>query len=198
MLLADEAPLDGVPGCDRYVARIVRGVAASAPSPRWMQRRLEQAGMRPISLAVDVTNYVMLGLGQPLHAFDLHRLQGGIVVRRARPGETLTTLDDVERRPRPAGPADHRHRRRAGAGPGGVMGGADSEVHAGTTDLLVEAAHFEPITVARTARRHKLVTEAGRRFERGVDDDLPARAAELVVRLLVEHGGWGRCVSSGR
>jgi phenylalanyl-tRNA synthetase beta chain len=195
--LVDDAPLNGVPGCDRYVARVVRGVAASTPSPRWMRRRLEQAGMRPISLAVDVTNYVMLGLGQPLHAFDLHRLQGEIVVRRARPGETLTTLDDVERR------LDLQDLLITDADGervlalAGVMGGAGSEVHAGTTDLLIEAAHFEPITVARTARRHKLVTEAGRRFERGVDDDLPARAAELVVRLLVEHGGGTADVQLG-
>src|SRR3954468_20051848 len=95
--LADDAPMRGTPGCDRYVARVVRGVQAAGPSPRWMQRRLEQAGMRPISLAVDITNYVMLALGQPLHAFDLARLGGPIVVRRARAGERLQTLDGVER-----------------------------------------------------------------------------------------------------
>ena len=93
----DAAPVRGTPGCDRYVARVVRGVDAAAPSPRWMRRRLEQAGMRPISLAVDVTNYVMLAVGQPLHAFDLAGLREAIVVRRARPGERLTTLDDVDR-----------------------------------------------------------------------------------------------------
>src|SRR4051812_25127419 len=161
--LADDAPIRGRAGCDRYVARIVRGVDASRPSPRWMQRRLEQAGMRPISLAVDVTNYVLLAVGQPLHAFDLARLEGPVVVRRARPGERLTTLDDVER---PLDPEDLliTDSRAGNAGAGvlalaGVMGGASSEVSATTTDVLVESAHFDPVTVARSARRHKLSTE---------------------------------------
>jgi phenylalanyl-tRNA synthetase beta chain len=197
--LADDAPMRGAPGCDRYVARVVRGVQAAGPSPRWMQRRLEQAGMRPISLAVDVTNYVMLALGQPLHAFDLARLGGPIVVRRARAGERLETLDGVERALDPEdllitdspGSPD-RAESPEGArvlALAGVMGGASSEVTPATTDILVEAAHFDPVTVARTARRHKLSTEASRRFERGVDDALAAAAAELAVRLLVEHGG---------
>jgi phenylalanyl-tRNA synthetase beta chain len=189
----DAAPVRGALGCDRYVARVVRGVRASGPSPAWMRRRLEQAGMRPISLAVDVTNYVMLAVGQPLHAFDLAQLRGPIVVRRARPGERLQTLDGVERAldaedllitDSPAGSDGDRVLAIAG-----VMGGASTEVGAATTDVLVEAAHFDPITVARSARRHRLSTEASRRFERGVDDDLPAAAAELAVRLLVEHGG---------
>ena len=190
--LEDDAPLRGALGCDRYVARAVRGVNAAAPSPRWMQRRLEQAGMRPISLAVDVTNYVMLALGQPLHAFDLGALRGPIVVRRARPGERLETLDGVDRALDPEdllitdSPGQAAGRVLALAG---VMGGASTEVSAATTDVLVEAAHFDPVTVARTARRHKLSTEASRRFERGVDDALAAAAAELAVRLLVEHGG---------
>jgi phenylalanyl-tRNA synthetase beta chain len=191
----DAAPVRGALGCDRYVARVVRGVRASAPSPAWMRRRLEQAGMRPISLAVDVTNYVMLAVGQPLHAFDLALLQGPIVVRRARPGERLQTLDGVERA---LDPEDLLITDSPGGSDGdrvlaiaGVMGGASTEVGAATTDVLVEAAHFDPITVARSARRHKLSTEASRRFERGVDDDLAAAAAELAVRLLVEHGGGG-------
>jgi phenylalanyl-tRNA synthetase beta chain len=187
--IEDAAPIRGSAGCDRFVARVVRGVDPSAPTPRWLARRLEQAGMRPISLAVDVTNYVMLAVGQPLHAYDLDKLTGPIVVRRARPGERHTTLDDVERTLDPedllitdAG-GDHV------LGLAGVMGGASSEVSATTRDLLVEAAHFDQVTVARTARRHKLSTEASRRFERGVDADLADRAAELAVRLLVEHGG---------
>ena len=187
--LTDDAPIHGVAGCDRYVARVVRGCDASRPSPGWMQRRLEQAGMRPISLAVDVTNYVMLAVGQPLHAFDLDRLTAPVVVRRARAGERLTTLDDVER---VLDPEDLLITDTAGdrvLALAGVMGGASSEVTGTTTNLLVEAAHFDPITVARTARRHKLSTEASRRFERGVDTDLADRAAELAVRLLVEHGG---------
>jgi phenylalanyl-tRNA synthetase beta chain len=188
----DEAPVRGRVGCDRYVARTVRGIDAAAGTPTWMQRVLGQCGMRSISLAVDVTNYVMLATGQPLHAFDLGLLHGPIVVRRAGPGERLTTLDDVERELHPedllitdSGP-DGGGRVLAIAG---VMGGASSEVSAVTTDLLVESAHFDPVTVARSARRHKLATEASRRFERGVDTDLADRAAELAVRLLTQYGG---------
>ena len=190
--LVDERPLRGRPGCDRYVARIVRGVDASAASPYFMQHLLLQCGMRPISLAVDITNYVMLVTGQPLHAFDLARLLGPVVVRRARAGERLTTLDGVERALDSEDllitdeAPDGSSRVLAMAG---VMGGASSEVSDSTTDLLVESAHFDPVTVARTARRHKLSTEASRRYERGVDTDLADRAAELAARLLVEHGG---------
>jgi phenylalanyl-tRNA synthetase beta chain len=189
----DEAPIDGVPGADRFVAQVVRGVAASGPSPTWMQRRLTQAGMRPISLAVDVTNYVMLDLGQPLHAYDLAALTAPVVVRRTRAGERLTTLDgqvrvlDGEDLLITDSPGGARASRILGLA--GVMGGADSEVGPGTSDLLVEAAHFDPITVARTARRHKLPTEAAKRFERGVDPRLARVAVARVVALLVEHGG---------
>ena len=186
--LADEAPLNGLKGCDRYVARVVRGVNASVASPPWMAKRLAQMGMRPISLAVDVTNYVMLLLGQPLHAFDVSTLRGPIVVRRAQPGETLTTLDDVERTlyPQDLLITDGGTAVLAIAG---VMGGATSEVGASTTDVLVEAAHFDPTSVARSSRRHKLTTEASKRFERGVDPDITAVAAQLAVNLLVELGG---------
>lgn len=188
--IRDDAPVHGVPGADRFVAQVVRGVAADAPSPAWMQRRLTQAGMRPISLAVDVTNYVMLDLGQPLHAYDLATLAEPVVVRRARAGERLTTLDGVERTLDAEdllitdGPDAGRV-----LGLAGVMGGADTEVSAATTDLLIEAAHFDPVTVARTARRHKLPSEAAKRFERGVDPRLPRVAVARVVELLVEHGG---------
>jgi phenylalanyl-tRNA synthetase beta chain len=131
----------------------------------------------------------MLAVGQPLHAFDLAKLRAPIVVRRARPGERLTTLDDVERVLDVEDlliTDDGGDRVLALAG---VMGGASSEIDGATTDVLIEAAHFDPVTVARTARRHKLATEASRRFERGVDSDLAGAAAELAVRLLVEHGG---------
>ena len=186
--LADEAPLNGRMGCDRYVARVVRGVNASAASPPWMAKRLTQMGMRPISLAVDVTNYVMLLLGQPLHAFDVSTLQGPIVVRRAHVGETLKTLDGVERAlyPEDLLITDGGTTALAIAG---VMGGATSEVGASTTSVLVEAAHFDPTSVARSSRRHKLTTEASKRFERGVDPDITAAAAQLAVNLLVEFGG---------
>ncbi len=186
--LDDDAPIDGNDGCDRFVARVVRGIDPTRPSPPWMQKRLTQMGMRPISLAVDVTNYVMLAVGQPLHAYDLAKLDGPIVVRRARSGEALTTLDDVERTLSPEDLliTDSGERPLAIAG---VMGGASSEVDDATTDVLVEAAHFDPTTVARSSRRHRLVTEASKRFERGVDPRVTAAAAQLAVDLLVEHGG---------
>ena len=186
--LTDGSPIGGRDGCDRYIARVVRGVDVSATSPSWMQKRLTQVGMRPISLAVDVTNYVMMLLGQPLHAFDLDTLSGSVGTRRARPGEGLTTLDDVERTldPEDLLIVDGADTPLAIAG---VMGGATSEVGADTTNVLIEAAHFDQVSVARSARRHRLSTEASRRFERGVDPDVTAAAAQLAVDLLVEHGG---------
>ena len=186
--LADASPLEGVPGCDRYVARVVRGVDVTASSPRWMQKRLTQVGMRPISLAVDVTNYVMMLVGQPLHAFDLDTLSGSVGTRRARAGEKLTTLDDVARAldPEDLLIVDGADTPLAIAG---VMGGAASEVTDTTTNVLIEAAHFDPITVARSSRRHRLTTEASKRFERGVDHAVAAAAAQLAVDLLVQHGG---------
>ena len=188
----DDEPLDGVPGCDRFVALTVRGVRATDPSPAWMRRRLQQAGMRPINLAVDVTNYVMLDLGQPLHAYDAAGLAGPIVVRRARAGETLETLDGVVRTLHPEdllitdSPSGRASRI---VGLAGVMGGETSGVNDATTDVVVEAAHFDPITVARSSRRHKLPSEAAKRFERGVDPQLPRVAARRVAELLVEFGG---------
>ncbi|HUR15505.1 MAG TPA: phenylalanine--tRNA ligase subunit beta [Mycobacteriales bacterium] len=175
------------PGCDRYVARTVEGLDPSAPSPAWLTRRLTLAGMRPISLAVDVTNHVMLELGQPLHAFDLDALQGSVVVRRAVAGERLTTLDGQDRALDPDDLLITDDR-----GPialAGVMGGAETEVSAATTRVLLESAHFAPSSITRTARRHRLPSEASKRFERGVDPDLAAAAAEAAVRLLVELGG---------
>ncbi|GAB2683547.1 phenylalanine--tRNA ligase subunit beta [Thalassiella azotivora] len=190
VVLADEAPIHGVPGCRRFVARVVRGVDGSAASPFWMRRRLQQAGMRPISLVVDVTNYVMLALGQPLHAYDLSTIDGAVTVRRARAGERLRTLDDVDRAldPEDLLICDGEDGQRA-IGMAGVMGGGPTEVSESTRDVLVESAWFDPVSVARTARRHRLPSEASKRFERGVDSRLQAAAAELAVRLLVEHGG---------
>ena len=188
----DPRPIHGRPGCDRYVARVVRGIDPSAPSPTWMQDRLAAAGMRPISLAVDVTNYVMLDLGQPLHAFDAGKLAAPIVVRRAKEGETLTFLDDVTRTLDPEdlviadSPEGEGSRALVLAG---VFGGALSEVDAGTCDVLIEAAHFDPVSVARSARRHKLPTESSKRNERGVDTELAPIAAQRAVDLLVEYGG---------
>ncbi len=179
--------VEAVDGCDRFVFRTVTGFDESAQSPLWMQRRLNQAGMRPISLAVDITNYVMLELGQPLHAYDRSRLQGTVVVRRARPGETLTTLDGAVR----SLDVDDLliTDDRGPIGIAGVMGGASTEIDDATTDIVIEAAHFEPTSIARAIRRHKLPSEASRRFERGVDDRLQEVAAERAARLLVELGG---------
>lgn len=186
----DEAPINGVPGCDRYVARLVEGVNPNAPTPDWMSRRLQASGMRSISLAVDVTNYVMLELGQPLHAFDADKLTLPLVVRRAQVGEKLTTLDDVERvlDPQDLVIADGEGGSRVLA-IAGVMGGATSEVTETTTNVLIEAAHFHPVSVARSARRHKLPTESSKRFERGVDYQLAPVAAQRAADLLVRYGG---------
>lgn len=186
----DEAPINGVPGCDRYVARLVEGVNPNAPTPDWMSRRLQASGMRSISLAVDVTNYVMLELGQPLHAFDADKLTLPLVVRRAQAGEKLTTLDDVERvlDPQDLVIADSEGGSRVLA-IAGVMGGATSEVTETTTNVLIEAAHFHPVSVARSARRHKLPTESSKRFERGVDYQLAPVAAQRAADLLVRYGG---------
>ena len=186
--IEDTNPIHGVPGCDRYYARAVHDFDASSQSPRWMQRRLTRAGMRGISLAVDVTNYVMLDLGQPLHAYDLDKIEGPIVVRRAHSGEHLTTLDGKDRElhvedlvicDSPRG----NHGSRV-LGLAGVMGGMYGEVTSETKNILIEAAHFDPVSIARTARRHKIPSEASRRFERGVDTQLQPAAAQMASNLL--------------
>jgi phenylalanyl-tRNA synthetase beta chain len=179
--------VEDVEGSDHFVALEVTGFESKAATPLWMQRRLRAGGMRPISLAVDVTNYVMLALGQPLHAYDKARLSGPIVVRAAKSGEQLETLDGVVRNldaddlliTDDSGPI----------GIAGVMGGATTEISDRTTDIVIEAAHFAPARIARASRRHKLSSEASKRFERGVDADLQLPAAELAVRLLSELGG---------
>ncbi|MFI5318062.1 MAG: phenylalanine--tRNA ligase subunit beta [Myxococcota bacterium] len=174
-------------GCHRYAARIVRGVRIG-PSPPWLAARLEAAGMRSVNNVVDVTNLVMLELGQPLHAFDLDRLKGRTVrVRAARAGEMLRTLDGQAR---VLEPSDLVIADDSGAiALAGVMGGADSEVHAGTTNLLLESAHFHPSRVRKTARRLGLHSEASYRFERSIDPDGQARATDRAARLLVELAG---------
>ncbi|MEU6685365.1 phenylalanine--tRNA ligase subunit beta [Streptomyces sp. NPDC046832] len=180
-------------GCDRFTARTVTGLSAEARSPIWLQRRLQKVGMRPISLAVDVTNYVMMELGQPLHAYDRGLVQGTIGVRRAGAGEKLTTLDGVERTldAEDLVITDDR----GPIGLAGVMGGANTEiadhddVENATADVVIEAAHFDAVSIARTARRHKLSSEASRRFERGVDPQAAAAAAQRTVDLLVLLAG---------
>jgi phenylalanyl-tRNA synthetase beta chain len=174
-------------GCDRFATRLVRGIDPAAASPRWMRDRLIRAGLRPLGLAVDITNYLMLELGQPMHAFDADRLAGPLVVRRAAAGERLTTLDGVDRAldPEDMVICDDR-------GPvslAAVMGGANSEMVPGSVTVLFEAAHWDPVMVARTARRHKLPSEAAKRWERGVDPRLPLVALRRSVELLVAHAG---------
>jgi phenylalanyl-tRNA synthetase beta chain len=168
--------------CDRFSMIALEGLDPTAPSPWWMRRRLAQSGVRSISLAVDVTNYVMLELGQPMHAFDRDRVRGPIVVRRAREGERLTTLDGADRAlssddlliTDDSGPI----------GLAAVMGGASTEIGDGTSTVLLEAAHWEPTGVARTARRHRLPSEAAKRFERGVDPEMTVAALARAGALL--------------
>ncbi|GHG15867.1 phenylalanine--tRNA ligase subunit beta [Streptomyces zaomyceticus] len=185
-------------GCDRFTARTVVGLEPEARSPIWLRRRLQKAGMRPISLAVDVTNYVMLELGQPLHAYDRSRLEGPIGVRRAEAGEKITTLDGTVRVLDAADLVITDNRGPIGIA--GVMGGAHTEIAdpetdpetgvvTGTAEVVIEAAHFDAISIARTARRHKLSSEASKRFERGVDPQAAAAAAQRCVDLLVLLAG---------
>ncbi|MBO0984487.1 phenylalanine--tRNA ligase subunit beta [Rathayibacter sp. SD072] len=185
--IEDRAPIRGRQGASVFVTRVVRGVDTARPTPPWMVARLRLAGVRSISLVVDVTNYVMFELGQPLHGYDLATLQGGILVRRAEPGETLETLDGQTRR---LHPEDLVIADDGGAiGLAGVMGGARTEIGGSTQDVLIEAANFDPVSIARTARRHKLPSEASRRFERGVDPLVAPVAAARAVQLLVELAG---------
>ncbi|MEU8251706.1 phenylalanine--tRNA ligase subunit beta [Nonomuraea sp. NPDC048916] len=173
--------------CDRFVLREVRGFDPAAQSPLWMRVRLTRAGMRPVSLAVDITNYLMLELGQPLHAFDRAKLTGEIVVRRARPGETLETLDHVVRE---LDPDDILITDQSGPiSMAGTMGGLQTEISEASTDIVIEAAHFSATGISRESRRHNLVSEASKRFERGVDRELPLAASWRAVRLLAELGG---------
>ncbi len=173
--------------CYRYCGLVISGITV-APSPAWMQRRLEVLGQRPINNIVDVTNYVLLELGHPLHAFDYRRLrEGRIVVRRARDGETIRTLDDEMRTLDPdmlvIADAD------VPVAVAGVMGGADSEVGESTTDILLESAWFLPASVRRTGRRLGLSSEAAYRFERGADLAIPPYALLRAASLILALGG---------
>ncbi len=185
--VSDANPIRGRAGVTEFVVRAVRGVDASRPTPTWMLTRLALAGIRSLGVLVDITNYVMLELGNPIHGYDLDALTGGITVRRANEGEKLETLDGQVRTLHPedllitdeTGPI----------GLAGVMGGATTEMTASTTNVLVEAAIFDTVSIARTARRHKLPSEASRRFERGVDPAIPYVAAQRVVELMVQYAG---------
>ena len=176
--------------CSRYVLREVRGLDPAAPSPIWLVRRLQKCGVRSISLAVDITNYLMLELGQPLHAWDRGKLKGPIVVRRAEPGERMETLDHVVR---DLDPGDILITDESGpVNIAGVMGGLTTEIDEKSTDIVIEAAHFAPEAIARTARRHRLHSDSSYRFERGVDHELQRQAAAAAVRMLAELGRGAR------
>lgn len=171
----------------RFGLRRVTGVDPEAETPWWMRRRLLLAGQRSVNLPTDITNYVMLLLGQPMHAFDGGAIAGGLTVRNAEPGETLTTLDHVERKLDPEDVVicdDTGIQSLAG-----VMGGVTSEIADGTTDVLFEAAIWSPLRVFRTGRRHKLSSESSRRYERNVDPALVEPSLDLACRLLAEIGG---------
>lgn len=173
--------------CPRYLGRVVRGIDAQAPTPRWMAERLERSGIRPLLAPVDITNYVLLELGQPMHAFDLSRLSGAIEVRMARAGERLQLLNGqvVELAPDMLAIADDR-------GPvalAGIMGGQPTSVASGTTDVFLEAAFFAPTAIAGRARRLGLSTDSSHRFERGVDFGATRQAMERATQLLLDICG---------
>lgn len=175
------------PRCSRFVAARVTGFDPTRPSPDWLKRRVVASGVRSISLAVDITNFVMMEIGQPLHGYDGATLQGPIIVRAAGSGEQLTTLDDQVRT---LTPDDLVIADASGAiGLAGVMGGATTELSDGTTEVVIEAAAFEPASISRTSRGQKLPSEASRRFERGVDPDAAYAAAMRAARLLAALGG---------
>ena len=197
--------MDDLELCPRFTGRVLTGVRVGE-SPAWLARRLVAAGMRPINNVVDASNYVMLELGQPTHPYDLDRLAGGgLLVRRAGAGETVTTLDGVERtlgRPGP-GLGDTGQdclicdATGAPVGIGGIMGGASSEIGSGTTRVLLEAAYFVPMAIARTSKRLNLRTEASARFERGCDPAGIDRAAERFCELLALTGGPDLALAGG-
>lgn len=179
--------LEAGSACPKFAGRVVRGVRIGAKSSFWMQERLRRAGVRPISAVVDVTNYVMLELGQPMHAYDLGKLEGAIVVRAATAGETLKLLDGrtIELSPDVTVIADER----TALGIAGVMGGEESGIDDATADVFLEVAFFNPEAIAGRGRRYGLITDASQRFERGVDPELQERAIERATQLLLECAG---------
>ncbi|MCG8611464.1 MAG: phenylalanine--tRNA ligase subunit beta [Pseudomonadales bacterium] len=173
--------------CPRYIGRIIRNVNVSAESPLWLQEKLRRCGVRSIDPVVDVTNYVMLELGQPMHAFDLNLLEGGIVVRMAEQGEKLVLLDgqEVELNSDTLVIADHNK----ALAMAGIMGGEGSGVNENTKDILLESAYFDPLAIAGRARSYGLHTDSSHRFQRGVDYQLQRRAVDRATALLLEIVG---------
>lgn len=179
--------LEAEGACPRYLGRVIRGVDLSKPSPTWMQEKLRRAGLRSIDAVVDVTNYVLLELGQPLHAFDMQKLSGSIHVRQSKAGEKLTLLDgqEVELKDNTLLICD-------GTGPvamAGIMGGESTAVSSETTDVFLECAYFDPIAIAGRARSYGLHTDASHRYERGVDYQLQEKAIERATELLLAAVG---------
>jgi phenylalanyl-tRNA synthetase beta chain len=184
---AVDVTIDDYEGCPRYIGRLFREVRVG-PSPPWLKARLVSAGIRPISNVVDVTNYVMHALGNPLHVFDFDTLAGGrVVVRRARAGEEFTSLDGNLRKLEPEDLVIADAERAIAFA--GIMGGLDTEVRAETTTVLLEAANFEPLGILRSSERHGLRTEGSGRWEKGVDPFLAPQAAALATELIVELAG---------
>ena len=182
-----DVTVEDLAGCPRYIGRLFRNVQVGQ-SPVWMKSRLLAAGMRPISNVVDATNYVMLALGNPLHAFDLKTLAGEkIVVRRARPGETITTLDGVDRKLEESDLVIADAERAVAIA--GIMGGEETEIGESTTEVLLEAANFEPTGIFRTSERLRLRTEGSNRWEKGVDPYLADQAARLATELIAATAG---------
>ncbi|MEK6275432.1 MAG: phenylalanine--tRNA ligase subunit beta [Actinomycetota bacterium] len=182
-----DVQVEDLVGAPRYIGRLFRDVQVGS-SPIWLKSRLHAAGMRPISNVVDITNYAMLALGNPLHAFDFATLRGGrVVVRRALPGEKLRTLDGVERELTPDDLmiADGE----SSIALAGIMGGEDTEIGESTSDVLLEAANFEPYSIFRSSERLRLRTEGSNRWEKGVDPHLAEQAAVLATQLMVELAG---------
>jgi phenylalanyl-tRNA synthetase beta chain len=187
--IADTFPvaIDATAKCPRYLGRVIKNVDLSRPTPDYMRERLERAGLRSIDAAVDVTNYVLLELGQPLHAFDLDRLTGGIVVRECKPGEVLTLLDGTEQTLQPGTLVIADHAKPLALA--GIMGGADSGVAESTTNLFLESAFFTPELMAGRARSYGLHTDASHRYERGVDFQLQRDAMERATHLFIDAMG---------
>ncbi len=187
--VADTLPIqvDASDACPRYLGRVVKGINVKAPTPLWMKEKLRRCGIRSIDAVVDVTNYVLLELGQPMHAFDKDRIEGGIVVRMAHEGETLVLLDGTEAKLNADTLVIADHNKALAMG--GIFGGEHSGVNDETQNVLLESAFFSPLSITGRARRHGLHTDASHRYERGVDPALQYKAIERATRLLIDICG---------
>lgn len=187
--ISDVLPIqvDAPEACPRYLGRVVKGINVKAPTPLWMKEKLRRCGIRSIDAVVDVTNYVLLELGQPMHAFDKDRIEGGIVVRMAKEGETLVLLDGSEAKLNADTTVIADHNKALAMG--GIFGGEHSGVNDETQNVLLECAFFSPLSITGRARRHGLHTDASHRYERGVDPALQYKAMERATRLLIDICG---------